>query len=187
MEYNNTCSNKAGQPNRQAMTFGFEVKSLGTDGTFAGYASVFHVVDSQQDIMLPGAFQHSLKQRKQRLQLLWQHQWESPIGVIESVFEDAHGLYIKGKLLMDVQQAREAHALLKAGVVRGLSIGYSVKRAERDPMSGVRRLQEVELWEVSIVTLPANDAAQVTVVKSARAEMAALLKAMEQARRALLS
>jgi uncharacterized protein len=186
MAYKNEFLNKAAHKSRAQSTYNFEIKSLSADGTFAGYASVFNVVDSQQDVVLPGAFKSSLKARTQPVQLLWQHQWEHPIGVVESIFEDGRGLFIKGKLLMEVTQAREAHALLKAGVIRGLSIGYSVKRSERDPYTGVRRLQEVELWEVSIVTLPANEAAQVTVVKSADTEMAALVRAMEQATRALL-
>ncbi len=187
MAYNAPFLNKAAHGSRAQTTYAFEIKSLATDGTFAGYASVFDVVDSQQDVVMAGAFRNSLKARKQPVQLLWQHQWESPIGVIESLFEDARGLYIKGKLLMEVAQAREAHALLKAGIIRGLSIGYSVKRAQRDPQTGVRQLQEVELWEVSIVTLPANEAAQVTVVKSADADIRALLKAMEHAQQALLN
>ncbi len=100
------------------------------------------------------------------MQLLWQHQWEKPIGVITALFEDALGLYMKGKLLLEVAQAREAYALLKAGVVRGLSIGYSVKRSRRNPDSGIRELLDLNLWEISLVTMPANEAAQVTVVKS---------------------
>lgn len=163
----------------------FEMKSLASDGTFAGYASVFGVVDSQRDVVMPGAFKESLKNRTQPVQLLWQHQWESPIGVIESLFEDARGLYMKGKLLMEVAQAREAHALMKAGVVRGLSIGYNVKRSRRSPDTGVRELLALDLWEVSLVTMPANEAAQVTVVKSAD-ELAALNVALVRAQRALM-
>lgn len=185
MAYSNGYLNKAAHGARAKSTYMFEVKSLASDGTFAGYASVFDVVDSQRDAVIRGAFKASLEARTQALQLLWQHQWESPIGSVESIFEDARGLYIKGKLLMEVAQAREAHALLKAGVIRGLSIGYSVKRAERDPHTGVRLLKEVDLWEVSIVTLPANEAAQVTVVKSAHTDFAAFVAAMEYAHRAL--
>lgn len=185
MVYKNEYVNEAAHKDRGQATFPFEIKSLTTDGAFAGYASVFNVVDSQRDVMLSGAFKKTLKERTQPVQLLWQHQWESPIGIIESLFEDSRGLYIKGKLLMEVMQAREAHALLKAGVIRGLSIGYSVKRAERDPQTGVRRLEEVELWEVSVVTLPANESAHVTVVKAMDPDMDALLAAMNRASRAL--
>lgn len=174
---------------RTAMTRAcpLEIKSIAADGTFAGYASVFHVVDNQQDKVAPGAFRASLKARSQPVQLLWQHQWESPIGVIETLFEDTRGLFMRGRLLMDVEKAREAYALLKAGVLRGLSIGYSVKRATRDPHTGVRTLQEVELWEVSLVTFPANEAAQITTVKSATGSIGSLLGAIDRAGGALLN
>jgi HK97 family phage prohead protease len=144
----------------------FEVKSVGEDGQFAGYASVFNVIDSQQDSVLPGAFRASLKANSQPVQLLWQHQSDQPIGLIESLLEDKHGLFVRGRLLLAVTQAREAYALLKAGAIRGLSIGYQVKQARRDPQTGVRLLQELDLREVSLVTFPANEAAHVTVVKS---------------------
>ena len=157
--------NKMVIPGPQSAPYHFEIKSLGEDGTFAGYASVFSVVDSQRDAVQPGAFRESLKSRREPVQLLWQHQWESPIGTIEALFEDARGLFVKGRLLLEVARAREAYALLKAGVIRGLSIGYSVKRAKRDPQTGVRQLMAVDLWEISLVTIPANEAAQVTVVK----------------------
>lgn len=166
--------------------YALELKMLGEDGRFAGYASVFDVTDSQRDIMRRGAFKASLKARDYPVQLLWQHQWESPIGVIEQLFEDQRGLYVEGRLLLEVARAKEAHALLKAGAMRGLSIGYAVKRARRDADSGLRELLEVELWEVSLVTMPANQAAQVTVVKTQDAGMA-LLKAMQRAEAALRS
>jgi HK97 family phage prohead protease len=185
MVYNNGYLNKAAQGAHVQSTYHFEVKALAGDGTFAGYASVFDVVDSQRDAVARGAFKASLESRTQPLQLLWQHQWENPIGSVESIFEDAHGLFIRGRLLMEVAQAREAHALLKAGVIRGLSIGYSVKHAERDLHTGVRLLKEIDLWEVSVVTLPANEAAQVTVVKSGPPDFSAFVAAMEYAQRAL--
>ncbi len=164
-------------------TAGIEVKSLDADGKFAGYASVFDVVDSQRDRMRPGAFRNSLRDRETPVKLLWQHQWENPIGVIEQIFEDAKGLFIRGRLLMDVAKAREAYALLKAGALRGMSIGYQAKKSRRDPDTGVRELLEVELWEVSIVTLPANAQANVTVVKGAQpmSEMHGLIAALSQA------
>lgn len=143
-----------------------EIKSLDEHGRFAGYASVFGVVDSQHDVVMPGAFTFTLEQRAGQIKLLWQHLWGEPIGVITKLFEDARGLYIEGQLLMDVARAKEAYALMKAGVVKGLSIGYTPGRWKRDPDSGVRQLQSVDLWEISLVTTPANAAAQVTVVKS---------------------
>jgi len=169
---------------KQRGAYALEIKSIDAEGRFAGYASVFDVTDSQRDIMRVGAFRTSLKLRQYPVQLLWQHQWENPIGIISDIFEDAHGLYVEGRLLLEVAQAREAHVLLKAGAIRGMSIGYTVKRAWRDADSGARELLEVELWEVSLVTMPANEAAQVTVVKS-DSDYAGMVVALERAERAL--
>jgi uncharacterized protein len=143
-----------------------EMKSLSETGVFAGYGSVFDRVDSQRDVVVRGAFAATLdKRRPSDVKLLWQHDVLEPIGVIEELFEDDIGLYVKGRLLLDVARAREAYALLKEGVVKGLSIGYSPLRYSIDPDSGVRMLKAVELWEISLVTFPANDAAQITVFK----------------------
>lgn len=109
---------------RKRMAFALQVKALGADGTFAGYASVFDIVDNQKDIMIKGAFSATLKQGAGAVKLLWQHQQDEPIGVFERMFEDSVGLYVEGRLLLDVQKANEAYALLKAGAVSGLSIGY---------------------------------------------------------------
>jgi HK97 family phage prohead protease len=75
---------------------------------------------------------------------------------------------VKGRLLLELQRAREAYTLLKEGALGGLSIGYSPTRYSYDD-AGVRHIAEVELWEVSLVTFPANAAAGITVVKSADA------------------
>lgn len=158
-----------------------DLKSLDDSGVFAGYASVFDVVDSQADVMMRGAFTDSLQADDRDVKLLWQHAMDEPIGVIEQLREDRHGLYIKGRLLMDVARAREAYSLLKQQVVKGLSIGYSPKRYRVDDNTGIRYVSQVDLWEVSLVTFPANEAAQVTVVKQelgVRRLSSALEKAM---------
>jgi uncharacterized protein len=150
---------------RKRMRFTLDLKSVDMQGQFAGYASVFNVVDNQRDIMVRGAFSRTVKDRITAIKLLWQHQQEEPIGIFDQFFEDKNGLYVEGRLLLSVQRAKEAHTLLKAGAISGLSIGYSPVRYTIDPDSGVRRLTEVELWEISLVTFPANANAQVTVVK----------------------
>ncbi len=152
---------------RKRLSFDLNVKSIDSAGRFAGYASVFNIVDSQRDIILRGAFSQTVKGRTGDIKLLWQHQQDEPIGVFELIAEDARGLYVEGKLLLSVQRAQEAHTLLKAGALSGLSIGYSPTRYTIDPKSGVRSISEVELWEISLVTFPANAAANVTVVKQA--------------------
>lgn len=149
----------------------FEVKFQSANGQFEGYASVFHVVDSARDRIAPGAFARSLGEMKaaQRLPpLLWQHDTAQPIGAWREMYEDGHGLYVKGDLFVnDIARAREAYKLMQEKVVNGLSIGYRVRQSQRDQKTGVRVLTDVELLEVSMVTFPANDSARVMRVKSA--------------------
>ncbi|SFU81746.1 prohead peptidase. Unknown type peptidase. MEROPS family U35 [Paenacidovorax caeni] len=150
--------------------FDFEVKAVEKDGFFSGYGSVFGVVDSYREIVAPGAFAASLAARSakgRKLPVLWQHQSDKPLGVYEVAKEDATGLYLEGRLLVDdVVQAREAHALMKAGAVTGLSIGYYVQADSYDEKERIRTLTKLQLEETSLVTFPANDAARVESVKS---------------------
>lgn len=149
---------------KKHINFPLSVKSVEEDGSFSGYASVFDVVDSQKDVILRGAFGRTL-QENPNIKLLWQHRMDEPIGVLVKAEENAHGLYVEGKLLLDVQRAREAYTLLQSGAVDGMSIGYSVVDYEMDRKNGVRILKDVDLWEVSLVTFPANARAEVTRVK----------------------
>ncbi|WP_370206527.1 HK97 family phage prohead protease [Pararhodobacter marinus] len=130
--------------------------SLGDGAVISGYASVFGLRDQGGDVVMPGAYSASLNRlaaRGGRVRMLWQHDQAQPIGVWDEVAEDAHGLRVKGRLLTEVSKAREAAALIAAGAVDGLSIGYRTIRAEKLPEGG-RRLLELELWEVSLVTFP---------------------------------
>lgn len=151
----------------------FKVKSVGDDGTFSGYGSVFDVVDSYSDVVHRGAFKGSLASWAQKGGLpamLWQHKFDEPIGIYTKMEEDDHGLYLEGRLLIDDDPlAKRAYAHLKAGSLTGLSIGYSIPPggAEWDNQAEVFRLKNVDLWEVSLVTFPANDAARVETVKHA--------------------
>ncbi|MDQ3039404.1 MAG: HK97 family phage prohead protease [Pseudomonadota bacterium] len=148
----------------------FEIKAVNDDGFFSGYGSVFEVLDSYREVVKPGAFLKSLAdwQAKGKFPpVLWNHNSDKPIGIYTLMKEDERGLYVEGKLLVEsVQQARETHACLKAGAISGMSIGYSVTKDETDGKSNVRRLLELKLYEVSIVTFPANEAATVNAVKS---------------------
>lgn len=121
-----------------------------------GYASFFGKADRGGDIVEKGAYAASLEalsKAGRSIKMLWQHDPSEPIGVWDEVREDERGLYVKGRLLMDVARAREAKALLEAGAIEGLSIGYRTVRATKDD-AGRRRLAELELWEVSLVTFP---------------------------------
>lgn len=146
----------------------FSVKAS-ADGTFTGYGSVFGVVDSYKEIVAPGAFAASLKDRAAKgraFPILWQHNSAHPIGVYDKIEEDSKGLRVTGRLLVDdVALARETHALMKAGAVTGLSIGYFVRKSSYDELTGIRTLSQVDLEEVSVVTMPANDEARVDAIK----------------------
>ncbi len=149
----------------------FELKNSEENGVFEGYAAVFGNKDAWDDVIAPGAFARTLQQHKSRKSmpaLLWQHDSRQPIGVWESMKEDDRGLYVKGRLLKeDVYRAREAYALLKAGALSGMSIGYYARDYSMDEKTGVRTLKEIELMEASLVTFPANDKARVDSVKAA--------------------
>lgn len=164
-----------------------EIKSLSEDGRFAGYASVFDLTDNQRDRVMRGAFAESIKGRAREVKLLWQHDQAEPIGYFTKMFEDKHGLYVEGVLLLGVARAREAYALLKEGVLSGLSIGYSPLRYTSEASTGIRRLHKVDLWEISLVTFPANEASRVSVVKqSSGGDLAALNAALDEASRVIV-
>jgi len=149
---------------------GFELKAIGADGTVEGYGSVFGVRDNYDDVIAKGAFIQSLKDHKAAgtmPAMLWQHDADKPIGVWTEMVEDEKGLRIKGQLAMETVKGKEAHALLKMGALNGLSIGFMSKEWAYDRETEVRTLTAIDLWEVSLVTFPANEKARVTNVKSA--------------------
>lgn len=138
------------------------------DGEFEGYASVFGVVDKGLDVVARGAFVKSLAKRKPKL--LWQHDPLQPIGVWDQVSEDERGLYVKGRLSKEVAKGREAMALLRMGGLDGLSIGYRTIEAEPEGNGRVRKLMELDLMEVSLVTFPMLEVARVTDMKTLQTE-----------------
>lgn len=149
--------------------FALHIKDVSEDGTFEGYGSVFGNADSYGEVVMPGAFAKSLaKHAKEKTSplMLWQHNWENPIGVWDHLEEDRKGLFGKGRLLLGVQKADEAYILAKNGAVRGLSIGYREVRTEPDGKNV--NLLELDLMEISPVSFPANRRATITAVKSDR-------------------
>lgn len=151
-------------------------------GQFEGYAAVFGVADGAGDVVAPGAFAQSLRARPPRaVRLLYQHFAHEPIGVWEAIREDGRGLYVRGRLSAGVQRAREVLALLAEGAIDGLSIGFRTRRAARDPATGHRILQAVELWEISIVSFPLSPRARILAL-GRKADAA---RALRQAARSL--
>lgn len=150
------------------------IKAVDQDGLFTGYASVFGALDSQSEIVVRGAFTRSLARMRMQARtpaMLWMHDPTVPIGVWVVLQEDEKGLFVQGRLALSTQKGREAYELLKLGALTGLSIGYRVIRSEIDKVRKARLLTDVELFEISLVTFPANDSARVSDVKSPRASV----------------
>lgn len=154
---------------RETRSFAIQIKAAGDDGSIEGYGSVFGVLDNWDDVIDKGAFSASLAEHKAAgtmPAMLWQHDADHPIGIWTEMVEDAKGLRVKGQLALDTVKGQEARALLKMGAINGLSIGFISKQWSYDVDTDVRTLTEVDLWEVSLVTFPANEKARVTNVKS---------------------
>ncbi|MCU0832359.1 MAG: HK97 family phage prohead protease [Rhizobiaceae bacterium] len=136
------------------------------EGTFAGYASLFHRVDLGQDKVSPAAFAASLKRRGAKgVRMLWQHDPNEVIGSWLDIREDQTGLFVRGRINTSVARGREVLSLIRDGAVDGLSIGFKTVRASHDKATGVRTIREADLWEISIVTFPMLPEARVSEVK----------------------
>lgn len=156
----------------EKIDFSLEIKSedIKEDGVFTGYASTFGgEPDSYGDVVAKGAFKNSISsggRNRNGIALLWQHDSTQPLGIWQHMVEDSKGLAVQGRLALDIQLGKETHSLMKLGAVKGLSIGYSTLDYEWDEKKKIRTLKEVELFEVSLVTFPANIHAGITGIKS---------------------
>lgn len=174
---------------------GLEVKAAASGWRIAGYASVFGIADQARDVVVPGAFSNSLKKRGARsVRMLFQHDPGQPIGTWDLVREEARGLYVEGRLASGSARAAEIAALLRAGALDGLSIGFRTLKARRDAASGTRRLVEVDLWEISVVTFPMQALARARLSEGAPVpaamssqKMSPLARRMRLAARQLLT
>lgn len=156
-------------PQQRTATVRLQQKQMNETGQFEGYGSVFGVKDSYGEIVAAGAFTQSLAEHKAQgtlPALLWQHDSRQPIGAYVEMRQDNKGLFVKGQLALDVDGGRNAHALLKAGAINGLSIGFMPKKWEYNEEEDIRTLTEIDLWECSLVTFPANSGARVSGTKA---------------------
>lgn len=147
-----------------------EIKTVGTDatGVFTGLASMFGNTDLHGDVIAKGAFTKSLAKLRtegRRPAMLDHHKMDAPVGVWDSIVETEKGLEAQGTLTMGVTRAAELHALAKAGALTGLSIGF--RTVDEEFKSGTRIIKEIDLWEISLVTMPANEEARIQDVKHA--------------------
>lgn len=150
------------------------LKQGGQVGSFSGYGSVFGNVDSDGDAIAPGAFSISLAEHKAKgtlPRMLFGHERNRPIGDYEVMREDDHGLWLEGQLWVDGdhpnQDALTARRLMQGPGGAGLSIGFYIREDKFDRDSGIRTITQARLMEVSVVTFPANDAANTVGVKTA--------------------
>ena len=154
------------RPNEQKFA-GLRLETVEEDGAFAGYASLFGRIDLGKDIIEQGAFARSLRERGcEGHRMLFQHDPSQPIGVWTEIREDARGLFVRGRLTKDVGRAREVLSLMRGGALDGLSIGFRTVRARSEAGTGVRRMLEADLWEISVVTFPMLPEARIHAVKS---------------------
>lgn len=170
--------------------------SLPEEGrTIVGHASVFNVLDSYGDIVLPGAFNKTLQERGAKIRVLWQHDTTKPIALPSVLREDERGLYFEATI-EDTRDGEEALDMIRRGLVTGVSIGFTVVRYTvfedddlRAQLTGwarwkeMRKLEEVKLYELSPVTFPANEAAQIIAVKSALGWSPASASVVDEGRR----
>lgn len=146
-------------------------------GVIEGYASLFGVADSGGDIVQPGAFARSLAQRGAAgVKMLWQHNAAEPIGIWSSIVEDKKGLKVTGRLDLSVARAREGLSLIRSGAVDGLSIGFRTRNASTSKATGLRRLFDIDLWEISVVTFPMQTGARIDAVKRATPRVDAVMQ-----------
>ncbi len=150
----------------EAVFTALDLKSIADDGAFEGYASVFGREDLGRDVIAPGAFRDSLAAKGAGgIRLLFQHNPAEPIGRWEELKEDGKGLFARGRLTIEVARAREVLSLMRSGAIDGLSIGFRALKAHRDRARGIRRIDKVDLWEISIVTFPMLPDARIRSVK----------------------
>lgn len=162
----------------------FEVKALPDEGEgiFSGYASTYDR-DLYDDVVVKGAYaeciENDFKGTGEGIPIYWNHDYSTPMNLIGqsvSAVEDDKGLAFVGKLDLDSPEGKRAYEHLKAGRVHQMSIGYIaqdtawVKDESDGRYGGHRELRKIKLFEVSLVTVAANQQAEVDEVKAALAE-----------------
>ena len=153
----------------KTIDFQCELKATGDTGVFEGYGSVFSIEDLGGDVVVPGAFAETLAKQKSAGRMpamLWQHRQAEPVGVWTAMDEDSVGLKVRGQLALKTARGAEAYELMKMGAISGMSIGYRSRDDSFDRVTGVRSLKKLDLHELSLVTIPMNDASRVSAVKT---------------------
>lgn len=152
-------------------------------GTFSGYATKFNSTDLVGDTILPGAFTKALENIG-TLPIFFNHNsYDVPIGKYTKVEQNARGLKVEGQLILDIPKAQDVYSAMKAGVVSGLSIGFSINDdgyEEKEDRSGLIIKEIAKLREISICTYPCEPKAQITAVKSEDVEQLKTVRDFER-------
>ncbi|MGL5736187.1 MAG: HK97 family phage prohead protease [Beijerinckiaceae bacterium] len=139
-------------------------------GLFSGYAATYGNIDRDFDIIEKGAFPNYDEPKS--IRLLWAHSMSEPIGIWKSIKSDDTGLKVEGELNLETRRGKEAYSLLKQGALDSMSIGFKTKKSDRAKMTiegeskDVRRIKSIELYEISLVAIPANPMARIGSIKS---------------------
>jgi HK97 family phage prohead protease len=142
------------------------IKVFAEKGEFVGYASTFGNVDQGGDVILPGAYRKSLRQKRtEPLLVYFQHDYMMPIGKIASAEEDEVGLRVSGELTPGHSLAKDVAAGMAHGTIWGMSVGIVIPPggAKRDDKTGIRTIKEADLKEVSLTNMPMNRAARISL------------------------
>lgn len=142
-----------------------QISDDGEFGYFKGYAITWGNIDRAREVAVKGCFADSLKENP-RVKMQWQHDYADLIGSYTKLEEDDTGLYCEGRINLGTARGKEAYVLLKAGDIDGLSIGYEVVEDRYDSVNSIRYLEKLNLYEISLVSVPCNPKAQVFDVKS---------------------
>ena len=131
-------------------------------GIVKGYASVFDNIDSDGDIIKKGAYQKTIKENGYRVKYLYQHDMDKPLGKMVHLEEDENGLMFEASI-PKTQLGKDVVELIKAGVITENSVG--IMPIVKEQKGDYREIKEVKLYEISAVTLAANDQAKILDVK----------------------
>ena len=152
--------------NKDTKNFKLEIKSFDEQtGEISFYGAVFNNIDSYDDVILPGAFKNCLTRKKPKeIKFCYNHDRSVFIGTFDKLEEDNYGLFVKGRLILDLEKGKEAYILTKNNILDGFSIGY--RALDSEEIGGIRYLKEIDLFEISLVIDPANPSAKLVSVKS---------------------
>jgi HK97 family phage prohead protease len=161
-------------------SFSLEIKSLDEAGKFSGIASTYSTEpDYMSDVIKPGAFTKTIKDRGPEIPILWSHHMDEPVG--KGLLTDtASALLIDGDLALDLPEGQKAYTRMLKKIARGLSIGYDERRLKSYMKDGIRYLTEIPLLEVSLCTIPVNPGTWVTQVKALLEQKATFSEVLER-------